>query len=158
MIQQPVTFSNEIKTLEVTSDAFEGRTYIPIKYTCDGENVNPPLTIHHIPNETKSLVLIIDDPDAHPEVFVHWLVWNITPSGKIKENTIPGIEGLNDYNKHRYSGPCPPSGTHKYFFKVYALDELLELRSDTTKTELEKAMSSHLIGFGELIGLYKRAM
>ena len=158
MILQPISLSKELKTLEITSEAFNDRTYIPIKYTCDGENVNPPLTIHNIPLETKSLVLIVDDPDALSGVCVHWIVWNIPPSGKIKEKTVPGIEGINDFKKHNYSGPCPPSGTHRYFFKVYALNDLIELEQPVNSADLDKLMNPHIIGFGELIGLYKRAM
>lgn len=158
MIQQPIPLSKELKTLEVTSEAFNDRTYIPAKYTCDGENINPPLSVHNIPYETKSLVLMIDDPDALSGIWVHWIVWNIPPSGKIKEKSVPGIEGTNDFKKQNYVGPCPPSGTHKYFFKVYALDDFIELNPDATQAELEKAMSPHLVGFGKIIGLYKRAM
>ncbi len=158
MILQPIPLSKELKTLEITSDAFNDRTYVPTKYTCDGENINPPLTIHNIPPETKSLVLVVDDPDALSGVWVHWIVWNISPSGKIKEKTVPGIQGINDFRKHNYIGPCPPSGTHRYFFKVYALNDLIELKEPVTMADLDKAMNPHIIGFGELIGLYKRAM
>lgn len=158
MIKQHVPFSKELKTLIVTSESFKDHSYIPATYTCDGENINPPLRLQHIPREAKSLVLIIDDPDALSGTWTHWMVWNIPPSGKIKENSIPGIEGMNDFGKQHYGGPCPPSGTHRYFFKVYALDDLLELKPTATRTELEKAMNPHIIGFGELTGLYKRAM
>lgn len=158
MIQQPIPLSKELKTLEVTSEAFNDRTYIPTKYTCDGENINPPLFIKNIPLNTKSLVLIVDDPDALSGIWVHWLVWNIPPSSKIKERSIPGIEGMNDFRKQNYGGPCPSSGTHRYFFKVYALDDFIDLEQPATLADLEKVMSTHVMGFGELIGLYKRAM
>jgi Raf kinase inhibitor-like YbhB/YbcL family protein len=158
MMQQPITLSKELKTIKVTSDAFLDRNYIPIRYTCDGINVNPPFNLQNVPEEAKSLVLIVDDPDAPVRPWVHWIVWNITPSAKIKENSIPGIEGMNDFNKKHYGGPCPHSGTHRYFFKVYALDENIVLSSNATKDMLEKAISTHLIGFGELIGLYKRVL
>lgn len=158
MIQQPILLSKELKTLEVTSEAFNNRTYIPTKYTCDGENINPPLNIHNIPLEAKSLVLVVDDPDALSGNWVHWIVWNILPASKIKEKTVPGIEGINDFKKQNYGGPCPSSGTHRYFFKVYALDDLIELKQPATLADLEKVMSPHVMGFGELIGLYKRAM
>lgn len=158
MILQPIPLSKELKTLEITSDAFNDRTYIPTKYTCDGENINPPLTIHNIPPETNSLVLVVDDPDALSGVWVHWIVWNIPPSGKIKEKTVPGTQGINDFRKHNYNGPCPPSGTHRYFFKVYALNDLIEIEEPVTMADLDKAMNPYIIGFGELIGLYKRAM
>ncbi|MGZ4047868.1 MAG: YbhB/YbcL family Raf kinase inhibitor-like protein, partial [Bacteroidia bacterium] len=106
----------------------------------------------------KSLVLIVEDPDSPKKVWTHWLVWNIPPSGKIKEKSIPGIEGKNDFEKQHYGGPCPPWGIHHYHFKVYALDDLLELKKDARKEEVEKAMSTHVIAFGELIGLYKRTL
>jgi Raf kinase inhibitor-like YbhB/YbcL family protein len=158
MIQQPIPLSKELKVLEVTSEAFNDRTYIPIKYTCDGENINPPLSVENIPEEAKCLVLIVDDPDAPSGTWVHWLVWNIPPSGKIKEKSVPGIEGTNDFKKQNYSGPCPASGTHRYFFKVYALDNFIEIKGSITKGELEQVMSTHVIGFGKIIGFYKRAL
>ncbi len=159
MKRQPVLFSKELKTLKVSSEAFEDRTFMPAKYTFDGENVNPPLTIHGIPYETKCLAIIVDDPDAPSGTWVHWIVWNIPPSGKIKEKVIPGIEGLNDFKKQHYCGPCPPDGgTHRYFFKVYALNDLIELKSNATKTDLEKVINNHVIGFGELVGMYRRAL
>lgn len=158
MIQAPTYISQDIKTLNVTSEAFNSRTYIPVKYTCDGADINPPLVIENIPHKTKSLVLIVDDPDAPSGTFTHWIVWNILPSGKIKENSIAGNEGTNSFKKQHYGGPCPPSGTHHYVFKVYALDELLELDTTSTRKEVEKAMAAHIIGYGELVGLYKRAL
>jgi Raf kinase inhibitor-like YbhB/YbcL family protein len=158
MITSPAKYSTDIKTLTVTSDAFKDRTYIPTKYTYDGENINPPLKIENIPHEAKSLVLIVEDVDAPEKTWVHWLVWNITPSGKIKENTVPGIEGISDFRHHHYSGPCPPVGTHHYYFKIYALDDLLNLNTTITKPDLEKAMSTHIIGYGQLVGTYKRVL
>lgn len=146
----------DYKQLDISSSAFSAQGMIPAKYTCDGENVNPPLDIEHIPEEAKCLALIVDDPDAPVNTWVHWLVWNIPVTHHIKENKVHGTEGLNDFQQHHYSGPCPPSGTHRYFFKVYALDALLDLPANTKKAELEKAMSLHIIGFGELIGLYTR--
>ena len=146
-----------MKELSVKSDAFENNTLIPAKYTCDGDNVNPPLTINGVPNETKSLVLIVDDPDAPMGTWDHWVVWNIPPAGKIEENTIPGTEGMNSARKHSYGGPCPPWGTHRYFFKVYALDTKLDLNSNSRKKDVEKAMQDHILAKGELIGLYRRS-
>ncbi|MGZ4076338.1 MAG: YbhB/YbcL family Raf kinase inhibitor-like protein, partial [Bacteroidia bacterium] len=104
MIPAPIHISEELKTLQVSSDAFKDKTYIPIKYTCDGDDVNPPLTVHGIPEKAKSLVLIVEDPDSPKKVWTHWLVWNIPPSGKIKEKSIPGIEGKNDFEKQHYGG------------------------------------------------------
>ena len=157
MIHQPTPLSKELKVLEITSEAFTDNSYIPIKYTCDGENINPPLLVKNIPEEAKSLVLIMVDPDASSGNWTHWLVWNIPPSGKIKENSSPGIEGMNDFKKQNYGGPCPSTGTHHYFFKVYALDDFIDLKPNATYKELEKAMSTHAIGFGKIMGLYKRA-
>jgi len=144
------------KQLKITCSAFQNEEYIPLKYTCDGENVNPPLDIEHIPKETRCLVLIVDDPDASIGTWVHWVVWNIPVTHHIKENEVHGTEGINDFRKRHYCGPCPPSGTHRYFFKIYALNALLDLPADTKKPGLEKAMSDHILGFGELIGSYKR--
>jgi Raf kinase inhibitor-like YbhB/YbcL family protein len=146
----------DYKQIKVSSNAFAHESMIPIKYTCDGENINPSLDLKDIPEEAKCLVLIVDDPDAPINTWVHWLVWNIPVTHHIKENEIHGVQGLNDFQQHRYGGPCPPSGTHRYFFKVYALDALLDLPDTAKKLHLEKAMSEHIIAFGELIGLYKR--
>ena len=145
-----------MKELTVSSPAFENNKLIPSKYTCDGDNVNPPLTIEGVPDGTKSLVLIVDDPDAPMGTWDHWIVWNILPTNKIEENTVPGTEGINDYRKHSYGGPCPPSGTHRYFFKVYALDAKLDLSSNSRKKDVEKAMQGHILAKGELVGLYRR--
>jgi Raf kinase inhibitor-like YbhB/YbcL family protein len=142
----------------VKSPVFENGKHIPVKYTCDGANVNPPLTIDGVPEETKTLVLIVDDPDAPMGVFDHWVVWNIPPTTrKIEENTVPGTEGMSSYRKHAYGGPCPPYGTHRYFFKVYALDARLDLKLDSTKRDVEKAMKGNILAEGELVGLYSRA-
>ena len=136
---------------------FESNQLIPAKYTCDGDNVNPPLTIEGVPEGTKSLVLIVDDPDAPAGTFDHWVVWNIPPTSKIEENTVPGAEGLSSYRKHAYGGPCPPYGTHRYFFKVYALDTKLDLSANSAKKDVEKAVGSHVLAEGELVGLYRRS-
>jgi Raf kinase inhibitor-like YbhB/YbcL family protein len=150
----------EIKVMAdliVKSPAFENNKLIPSKYSCDGSEVNPPLTIEGIPKETKTLALIIDDPDAPRGIFDHWIVWNIAPSGKIEENSVPGTEGLNSAGQQAYVGMCPPGGTHRYFFKVYALDTKLELKPNATKKkDLEKAIQGHTIAKGELVGLYRR--
>jgi len=145
-----------MKELTITSPAFEKNKLIPSKYTCDGDDVNPPLNIEGIPKETKSLVLIVDDPDASKGTWDHWIVWNIPLTNKIEENSVPGTEGLNDFRKHSYGGPCPPSGTHRYFFKVYALDTKLDLDPNSRKKDIEKAMKDHILAKGELIGLYSR--
>ncbi|MEO6548577.1 MAG: YbhB/YbcL family Raf kinase inhibitor-like protein [Ferruginibacter sp.] len=129
---------------------------IPAKYTCDGINTSPALNIENIPADTKCLALIVDDPDAPAKTWVHWVVWNIPVTHHLKENEIHDIQGVNDSGKNVYSGPCPPLGTHRYFFKVYALNSLLDLLPSTNKQQLEAAMSEFIIGFGELVGLYKK--
>jgi Raf kinase inhibitor-like YbhB/YbcL family protein len=144
-----------IQTIKVFSSAFVGNGSIPRKYTCDGQDINPPLEFAGIPEETESLVLIVDDPDASPK-FTHWLVWNIEPVAKIEEDSIPGVEGLNDFKKIGYNGPCPPSGTHRYFFRVYALDKKLELKAGAGRKYLENEMIGHIIAEGELMGKYSR--
>ncbi len=147
-----------MKKLLVKSQAFENNKLIPVRYTCDGANVNPPLTVEGVPEETRTLVLIVDDPDCPTGTFDHWIVWNIPPTTrKIEENTVPGTEGMSSYRKHAYGGPCPPYGTHRYFFKVYALDAQLDLKSNSTKKDVEKAMENHILAEGELIGLYRRS-
>ena len=146
-----------MEILSVSSPVFKNNELIPVKYTCDGEDVNPPLVIQGLPKETGSLVLIVDDPDAPMGTWDHWIVFNIRPTNRIEENTIPGIEGVNTWERHSYGGPCPPSGTHRYFFKVYALDSLLTLNSSVNKKDVEKAMQGHLLAKGELVGLYSRS-
>lgn len=146
----------DYQLLDVSSTAFAAQGMIPVQYTCDGENISPPLDMNNIPEDAKCLALIVDDPDAPLKTWAHWLVWNIPLTHHIKEADIHGTEGCNDFQQQHYAGPCPPSGTHRYFFKVYALNALLRLPADTKKAELEKVMSSHIIGFGELVGLYSR--
>jgi Raf kinase inhibitor-like YbhB/YbcL family protein len=151
--------ASDMDMLKLSSPAFKHNGSIPIKYTCDGADVNPPLTIENIPSSAKSLALIVDDPDAPAGTWVHWVLWNIGPDTKeIGENTVPSgaLQGVNDFRKHDYGGPCPPSGTHRYFFKLYALDMKLGLGPKTNKAELERAMKGHIIAQGELIGQYKR--
>ncbi len=145
-----------MKELHVTSPAFESNQIIPKKYSCEGPN--PPIFIDGIPQETQSLVLILEDPDAPHGTFDHWIVWNIPPSiTKIMEDTVPGLEGLNSNRENSYIGPCPPLGKqHRYFFKVYALDSLLQLNSKSDKRDLEQAMESHVLAEGKLIGLFSR--
>jgi Raf kinase inhibitor-like YbhB/YbcL family protein len=146
----------DYKQLNISSTAFKADEMIPSKYTCDGININPPLDIKRVPEKAKCLSLIVDEPDAPIGTWVHWVVWNIPVTHHIKENEVHGPEGINDFQQHHYGGPCPPSGIHRYFFKVYALDVLLDLPANTKKLQLEKAMSDHILAFGELIGLYIR--
>ena len=145
--------------LKVTSSAFANGGKIPPKYTCDGSNVNPPLRVENIPGTAKSLVLIVDDPDAPGRTWVHWLVWNIDPkTNEIREGRVPvnAVEGTSDFGKAAYGGPCPPSGSHRYYFKMYALDTTLQLSSSTKKEGMEKAMIGHVITKGSLMGTYSR--
>ena len=148
-----------MSALKLSSQAFNPSALIPAKYTCDGQDVNPPLLIENIPAETKSLALIVDDPDAPAGTWVHWVVWNISPAtSEIKEHSLPSgaQEGMTDFRRRGYGGPCPPSGTHRYFFKLYALDTMLSLSPNATKAALESAMKGHILAQAELMGLYKR--
>lgn len=148
--------SNEFATLTISSTAFNNEGAIPARYTCDGENINPPLRIEGIPPETKSLALIMEDPDAPRGTFDHWLVWNIQPTGTIAENSAPGTEGKNGFGKTHYGGPCPPSGKHRYFFTVFALDANLDVHKGADKKTLEDAMKAHIIARGRFMGTYQR--
>ena len=145
--------------MKITSPAFKNNSSIPLLYTCDGKNINPPLLISATPKETKSLALIVDDPDAPVGLWVHWIVWNIPPDAKeIKENSVPegSIEGMTNFGKSGYGGPCPPSGEHRYFFKLYALDSELNIPPTADKMALEDAMIGHVLEKTELLGLYSR--
>ena len=141
--------------MKLSSLEFEHEEYIPKKFTCDGEDVSPALMIEDIPEETKRLALIVDDPDAPMGTWVHWVVFNISKKDVIEEGEVPGTQGINDFGKLQYGGPCPPSGTHRYFFKLYALDEKLDLKEGCHKKDLLKAMEGHIIEETELIGLYQ---
>lgn len=167
-------YLKEVSTMKLSSPAFTQNSPIPSKYTCDGENINPPLEIIDLPTGTKSLVLIIDDPDIPAEikkmrgieVFDHWVVYNINPTTtKIAENSLLGAVGNGTFGKNsrgenKYSGPCPPSQylpkEHRYFLKLYALDKMLDLAEGATKLEVETAMKGHILAQAELIGRYER--
>ncbi len=129
---------------------------IPARYTCSGSNISPELTIGDISKDAKSLALIMDDPDAPGGTFVHWVMWNISPKESIGENTSPGDQGWNGKKENKYIGPCPPSGTHHYHFRVYALDTKLVLPAGTDKEALLKAIEGHTLATGELVGTYKK--
>jgi len=145
------------KTLMVKSPSFTDDGFIPSKYTCDGININPELTLKNIPEEAKSLVVIVEDPEAPSGTFDHWVMWNIPVKNKIEENSAPGVQGKNERGENKYSGPCPTSGTHHYHFKVYALDRRLELLpEDTNKNRLLRKMEGHILAFGQVIGKFKR--
>jgi Raf kinase inhibitor-like YbhB/YbcL family protein len=145
--------------LTITSPQFEDRNVIPSKYTCDGENINPPLAFDNIPHDTKSLALIVEDPDSVGKTWVHWILFNINPATSfIPERSVPSrtVQGVNDFGKIGYGGPCPVNGTHRYYFKLYALDVILDETEDITREELERAMENHIIEKAELVGLYVR--
>jgi len=144
------------RPLTISSPAFNNGGNIPAEFTCEGEDKNPPIIIDGVPDDSKSIVLIMDDPDAPGKTFDHWIVWNIKPQKKIHEDSNPGENGKNSLGKNAYTGPCPPSGTHRYFFKVYALDCLLDLKKTADKTAVEQAMKDHILAHGALIGLYKK--
>ncbi len=144
--------------MNLTSDAFENQGLIPSEYTWDGNDVSPQLTISGVPNNAKSLALIMDDPDASVSTFVHWVVWNISPDKSTisKGENLSEPQGRTDFGKSGYGGPCPPSGTHRYFFKIYALDTMLKIDLDSTKKDLETAMQGHIIEQVALMGKYSR--
>jgi Raf kinase inhibitor-like YbhB/YbcL family protein len=148
---------NAASSISITSSSFQAGGDIPAKFTCDGTNVSPALQIGGVPNEAKSLVLLVDDPDAPRGLFTHWIIWNIDPkTTRVAENSAPaaGVQGTNDFGKRNYGGPCPPSGTHRYFFKIFALDTKLELKPNARRAELDAAMRGHVLAQGELMGRY----
>ena len=148
----------------ISSTAFSHGSLIPPQYTCDGANISPPLQWSGLPPSTKALALIVDDPDAPAKTWVHWVLYDLPGSRSgLPENVRPqeklpdgGKQGTNDFKKIGYGGPCPPSGTHRYFFKLYALDTETSLNPGATKDELLKAIEGHVVAQGELVGKYKR--
>ena len=144
------------RVMKITSPSFENGANIPFKFTGEGIDVNPALDIEDIPTRTKSLALIVDDPDAPVKTWVHWVVYDIPPINHIDENSVPGKQGMNDAGVKNYHGPYPPSGIHRYYFKVYALDKVLEAREGISKKDLEDAMKGSILSSAELMGLYER--
>jgi Raf kinase inhibitor-like YbhB/YbcL family protein len=142
--------------LSISSSAYPPGGHIPSKYTCEGDNVNPPLYITGMPSGTKSLVVIMEDPDAVNGTFDHWVIWNISPTETIKENSAPGLQGRNSAGNFCYTGPCPPNGVHHYNIKVFALDSMLGLEVGASKTKVLTVMEGHVIASGVLMGLYKK--
>ena len=148
----------------ITSSAFADGGMIPREYTCDGRDISPPLVWNGVPEDTKSLAIICDDPDAPVGTWVHWVLFNIPatvnelpqsiPPDKVLENG--ARHGINDFRKFGYGGPCPPGGTHRYYFKIYALDTELTQEPGLTKADLLKAMNGHILAEGQLMGRYKR--
>lgn len=152
------------KVMDIKSSVFTEGTMIPARYTCDGQNISPPLEWENAPTGTKSFALINDDPDAPMGTWVHWVVYNIPPNVmSLDENIRPDREfkngmrqGSNDWPKIGYGGPCPPGGTHRYYFKLYALDTMLDLKPEATKAQLLQAMEGHILAEAQLMGKYKR--
>lgn len=150
--------------IKITSAAFREGEMIPRKYTCDGDDVSPPLAWSGVPPEAKSVALINDDPDAPVGTWVHWVLFNLPADiTELPEGVPPNLElgsgakqGRNDFRRIGYGGPCPPGGTHRYFFKLYALDTALPLPAGATKAELLRVMQGHILAEGQLIGKYKR--
>jgi Raf kinase inhibitor-like YbhB/YbcL family protein len=155
MIRHPEV-QTDYKVLTVSSKAFQPNGFIPKKYTCEGYNTNPPIDISGIPEHAKSLVLFMEDPDAPGKTFIHWVLWNLPVKNHIQEDELTGDQGVNDFGDRGYGGPCPPSGTHRYYIKIYALNELLDIPHFSTKETVEHAMEDHIIAYGELMGRYSR--
>jgi Raf kinase inhibitor-like YbhB/YbcL family protein len=144
--------------MQLSSPDFEYQAEIPEVYTCQGFDVNPELAVKNIPDGTRSMALIVDDPDAPAGTWVHWVVYNIPADQfKIEPNSVPGEQGINDFGRADYGGPCPPSGTHRYFFKIYALDRKLSFDAAPTKQELEAAMQGHILGQAEWMGQFSKS-
>ena len=146
-----------MQDIKITSSAFENNSKIPARYTCDGDDINPPIEIGEVPVGTRSLTFIVEDPDAPVGVWDHWVRFNIPPETNIiEEGKEPlGVSGKGTSGNLSYQGPCPPSGTHHYVFTVYALDIALSLPSGASKKEVELATVGHILGVGKLVGLYK---
>lgn len=165
-VNRPVSTAKGDTAMEVkvTSTAFKEGELIPKKYTCDGENISPAIAWTGVPADTKCFALICDDPDAPRGIWVHWVLFNIPADVKGLSESVPrkstlgngARQGMNDSHELGYDGPCPPGGTHRYYFKVYALDSVLMLESGATKAQLLKAMEGHILGEGQLMGRYKR--
>jgi Raf kinase inhibitor-like YbhB/YbcL family protein len=153
-----VSFAAGGAKMKITSSAFQEGASIPSKFSCDGANTTPPLQIAEVPSGAKSLALIVDDPDAPSGLFTHWTVWNISAQiNAIAEGSAPkGVQGTNDFGKSGYGGPCPPSGTHRYYFKIFALDRELDLPFGAKRGQLDEAMKGHIVAQGELMGRYSR--
>jgi Raf kinase inhibitor-like YbhB/YbcL family protein len=160
----PLSSGGSDMTITITSSAFAEGGMIPRKHTCDAEDISPDLKWSGVPKEARSLALVCDDPDAPVGTWVHWVLFNVPPDitglavGIAPDATlkIGARHGKNDFGRLGYGGPCPPGGTHRYFFKLYALDTLLNLDSGSTKAQLLAAMKGHILAEGQLMGKYKR--
>jgi hypothetical protein len=143
--------------MQLTSLSFANNRPIPARYTCEGDGVNPALVIENVPSGTKSLTLIIDDIDAPGGSFIHWFVFDILPeAGIIGEDGIPGRQCINSAGRKGYVGPCPPAGTHRYVFRLYALDAVIGLPDGSRMSNVRVAMQGHVIGESDLTGMYAR--
>jgi len=150
--------------ITITSTVFTEGSMIPQDYTCDGEDISPPLAWSGVPDGTKSLALICDDPDAPMGTWAHWVLFNMPPSAEDLPASVPPKEaldngakhGINDFRKFGYGGPCPPGGTHRYYFKLYALDTEINVETGITKAQLVKTMEGHILAEGQLMGRYSR--
>ncbi|MBW1997459.1 MAG: YbhB/YbcL family Raf kinase inhibitor-like protein [Deltaproteobacteria bacterium] len=164
MAQSKPDISTQDNIIEISSSAFVNGGIIPRKYTCDGRDLSPPLKWENIPAKAKSLALICDDPDAPMGTWVHWVLFNLPPSVTELPEGVPSSRvlengakhGKNDFRRFGYGGPCPPSGTHRYYFKVYALDTMTDLAPGITKSQLLEAMRGHVLAQGQLMGRYRR--
>lgn len=160
----PQLSQQALTTMKLESTAFTSNQLIPSTYTCDGKDISPPLSWSEPPEKTQSFALIVDDPDAPGRTFVHWVLYNLPPTTRQLPEGLPhqpelslgGRQGKNDFDRYGYGGPCPPSGTHRYYFKLYALDAELDLELGVTKSALLKAIEGHLLAETELIGHYSR--
>lgn len=158
------TFALGGNSMELKSHAFEEGSMIPKKYTCDGQDISPPLKWTSVIDGTKTLALICDDPDAPGGTWVHWVIFNLPSDTRDLAENMPHLkelpngakQGTNDFGKIGYGGPCPPGGTHRYYFKIYSLDTDLNLEAGATNAQLLQAMKGHILGEGQLIGKYKR--
>jgi len=154
-----ITQQDSTTILTLSSPAFQNNQPIPQKYTCDGEDISPPLTIENVPEGTQSLVLIMDDPDAPSGTWVHWIVFNIDPeTTSIAEDSVPrdALQSSNSWRLTGYGGPCPPSGTHRYMFKLYALDFKIRVTKGNQVIDVEQEIQGHIIEQTTLIGTYSK--
>lgn len=153
-----------LMTIKLSSPALSQNGNISKRYTCDGVNISPPLSWTNAPSDTKSFAILVEDPDAPSKTWIHWVIFNIPPAETSLPEHFPALkemsngirQGTNDFRNIGYGGPCPPSGTHRYFFKIFALDTMLKLPSGSTKPQLVQAMKDHILAEGELIGTYSR--
>ena len=153
-----------MQNISISAEAFQSGGAIPEEYTCDGSDVSPALSWRGIPANAKSIALIMDDPDAPMGTFVHWVLFNIPPGtaklprGVPKNRTLNdgSSQGITDFGRTGYGGPCPPGGTHRYYFRLYALDTMLDLQPGSSRKQLENAMKGHILAQGELMGKYER--